>query len=116
MDTNPQQPQENAQSNAPVPPAPLEQPQTPPQNMPQPLAPQTPIDIAKTTKVGWALFVLSIVVTGVGLFFGYALAASAIIAAIAGRLGLQVKNKPLAITSIAFCILTLAFFTISKFA
>jgi|GEM_PF-3494483 len=116
MDTNPQQPQENTQPNTPMPPVTPEQPQAPQQNMPQPLTPQAPIDIAKTTKIGWALFVLSIVVTGVGLFFGYALAASAIIAAIAGRLGLQVKNKPLAIASITFCILTLAFFTISKFA
>lgn len=86
-----------------------------PQQAPQMPAPQAPLDIQKTVRVGWILFAVSVVVTLVGLFFGYALAASALIAALAGRMGLQAKNKPLAITALVFCGLTLIFFTISYF-
>lgn len=78
-------------------------------------APQAPPDVAKTVKTGWILFAVSVVVTLVGLFFGYALAASALIAALAGRMGLQAKNKPLAITALVFCGLTLVFFGLSYF-
>lgn len=78
-------------------------------------APQAPLDIAKTVKIGWIVFSVSVIVTVVGLFFGYALAASALLAAFAGRLGLQAKNKPLAVTSLIFCGLTLILFIATYF-
>lgn len=78
--------------------------------------PQTPVDIQKTVRVGWIVFGVAILVTAVGLYFGYALAASALIAAFAGRLGLQAKNKPLAITALTFCGLALLYFLISIIA
>ena len=74
------------------------------------LAPQQPVDIAKTIRNGWILLGVAALVTIVGILYGYALAASAFISAFAGRLGLQAKNKPLAITALVFCGLTLAFF------
>ena len=78
----------------------------------QNIAPQAPIDTAKTVKIGWGLFVLAIVVTAVGLYYGYALGASALVAALAARLGLQAKNKLLATVSIIVCVLTLALFIV----
>lgn len=80
-----------------------------PSQAPMP-APQQPIDIAKTVRNGWILLGVAALVTIVGILYGYALAASAFISAFAGRLGLQAKNKPLAITALVFCGLTLAFF------
>lgn len=44
------------------------------------------------------------------MILGYALVASAILFAIAGRLGLQSKNKGLAITGITFALLAVALF------
>ena len=82
---------------------------------PQAVAPQAPIDTAKSAKIGWGLFALSLVITAVGLYFGYALVASAIVSAFAARLGLQAKNKVLATLSIIFCLLTLTLYTIAYF-
>jgi len=87
-----------------------------PQQAPQQPAPQAPINVAKTVRNGWIIFGASVVVTIVGLYLGYALAASAIIAALAGRMGLQAKNKPLAITALTFCGLVLLFFILSSIA
>lgn len=78
----------------------------------QNIAPQAPIDIAKTVKIGWGLFALAIIITAVGLYYGYALGASALIAALAARLGLQAKNKTLATAAIIVCVLTLALFIV----
>lgn len=82
----------------------------------QNIAPQTPLDIAKTVKIGWGLFALAVIVTAVGLYYGYALGVSALIAALAARFGLQAKNKLLATVSIIVCILTLALFIIPIFS
>jgi len=107
----------NMQSMAPQQTAPAPSSQQNPQFAPAPqaVAPQAPIDTAKTAKIGWGLFVLSLVITAVGLYFGYALVASAIVAAFAARLGLQAKNKVLATLSIIFCLLTLALYTVAYF-
>jgi hypothetical protein len=99
---------ENNPANTPQP-----QPQTTPQPDPAqqpPLTPQQPVDTNKVSRTGWILFSVSVVLTIAGLLFGVALAASAIIAAYAGRLGLQVKNKGLAITAITFAGLNLLLF------
>lgn len=86
-----------------------------PQPAPQGPAPQAPINVEKTVKTGWILFTVAVLVTLVGLYFGVALAASALIFAFAGRLGLQAKNKPLAITALVFCGITLLLFIIAYF-
>lgn len=82
---------------------------------PQMPAPQAPLDTAKTVKTGWIIFGVAVLVTVIGLFYGVALAASALISAFAGRLGLQAKNKPLAITALVFCGLTFLLFTVTYF-
>jgi len=96
-------------------PQPAPQQPAPQQPAPQQPAPQAPIDAAKTIRNGWILFAVSVVVTLVGLYFGYALAASALIAALAGRMGLQAKSKPLAITALVFCGLVFLLFTFALF-
>ena len=112
MDNNtPTTPQNQPESSTPeAQPAPQFAP--PVQN----IAPQAPIDTAKTVKIGWGLFVLAIVITAVGLYYGYALGVSALVTALAARLGLQAKNKLLATLSIIICIVTLALFIIPKFS
>lgn len=82
------------------------------QQSPSP-APQTPIDIAKTVRTGWIVFGIGVIVTIIGLLMGFALAISAILFAFAGRLGLQTKNKPLAITALVLCGITLLLFILA---
>lgn len=93
-------------------------PQTPqPQAPQQPTgpAPQAPVDPQKLTRTGWIVFGISAAVTVIGLVVGFALAASALGFALAGRMGLQAKNKALAITSLVLCGLALALFILAYF-
>ena len=90
--------------------------QQPPAPAPQGPAPQAPTDIAKTVRTGWIVFGVGVVATIIGLIFGVALAISALLFAFAGRLGLQTKNKALAITALTFCGITLLFFILAVVA
>ncbi len=98
---------ENSQNPQPTP-----ESQTP-SPAPQAPAPQTPVDNAKTVRTGWIIFGIGVIVTIVGLLMGFALAVSAILFAFAGRLGLQAKNKPLAITALVLCGITLLLFILA---
>lgn len=80
---------------------------------PQQPAPQAPVDVAKLVRTGWIVFGIAVALILIGLYFGVALAASAILAAYAGRLGLQAKNKPLAITALTVCGLALLLFLVA---
>lgn len=73
-------------------------------------APLVPINTQKLARNGWIFLGIGAVVTIVGLILGYALVAGAILFAIAGRLGLQSKNKALSIAGITLAVLSVAFF------
>lgn len=81
---------------------------------PQQTQPQTPLPAPQNTvhkvRLGWAVVALSIIVTLVGIYYGYALAASAIIAAFGGKLGLEAKHTALTATAFTITGLTLAFY------
>ncbi len=114
MDNNPptpQQPQTPPQPQTQQPAQPANQPPL----MPNAPAPQQPIDAKKAATFGWILVAVSIVTTLVGLYFGYALVASALIAALGGRIGLQTKNKPLAIVALIIAGLNLLLFGLAVF-
>lgn len=86
-----------------------------PSNTPQ-QTPPAPANTEKMIKTGWNLVGLSGALIIVGLFFGIALAISALVAAFAARLGLQAKYKPLAVTALVVCVIAFALFTLTYFA
>lgn len=90
----------------------MNNPSNTPSTPPQAPAP-APLDIAKTIKTGWTVLGVGILAILVGLFYGYALVIAALLCAFAGRLGLQTKNKALAITALIFCGVSLVLFALT---
>lgn len=74
--------------------------------------PQTPapINTKKLVITGWILFGIALLAALISLMYGYVIAISAVLAAIAARLGLQAKNAPLKNTSLVLVFIVLALY------
>lgn len=64
---------------------------------------------------GWILFGISVVLTVVLFLFGIVGAISAIVAALAGRMGMQSKNKPLLIAGVTVAVINVVLFGLASF-